>query len=332
MLRCGLHVEVVTQTPDSGDGSVYPYPVHRRPSRSQLLRLVRSCDLVYQNNISLNTLWPLLFVRRPLVITSQTPIDATIERSALKRKLKFLAMRFATSCTSCSQYLASTFPVPSHAIHNPYRSDIFRPASSPQPRDKELIFVGRLVQAKGLDILITALKLLRDRSITPALTVVGSGAEEAKLRALVADFDLGSKITFLGPRQPEQVAELLHRHRILVVPSRRQPAEAFGIVALEGVACGAVPVVAEQGGLPEAIGPCGLTFETENPVALADSLQRLLADPELEASLRARAANHLMQFEEAAIFHKYLEILQQALPGFKLLGNFPKPAASADVQ
>lgn len=321
MIRRGLHVEVLTQTPDSGDKTVYPYPVHRRPSPIQLLRLVQSCDLVFQNNISLNALWPLLFMRRPLVISSHTPIDATIERSELKRKLKFIAMRYATACISCSHYLASTFPVPSHVIHNSYRSDIFRPSTSPQPRDKELIFVGRLVQAKGLDILIHAMKILRDRSITPSLTIVGGGAEEEKMRALVADFDLGAQVTFLGSRQPQQIAELLHRHRILVVPSRRQPAEAFGIVALEGIACGAVPVVAEQGGLPEAIGPCGLTFETENPVALADALQRILADPELESCLRSRAPEHVAQFEESVIFQKYLAILQRALPAFHLLGN-----------
>ncbi len=102
MIRNGLHVEVLTWTPDSGDKTAFPYPVHRRPSPFQLLRLVRSCDLVYQNNISLNTLWPSLLIRRPVVVTNHTPIDATIERSKLKRKLKFVAMRFATACTSCS--------------------------------------------------------------------------------------------------------------------------------------------------------------------------------------------------------------------------------------
>lgn len=318
MHRHGIHVEVVTQTAADSDSPSFPWPVHRRPSRGQLLHLVRSCDLVYQNNISLHSLWPLLLAPKPLILSSHTPIDSTIERSGLKRWLKFAAMCRAT-CISCSHFLAQSFPVPSLVIHNPYRSHIFGPVEDQSARTRSLIFVGRLVQAKGLDILFAALDALRKQTITPSLTIVGSGGEQEKLKALTERLKLTSQITFLGSQPPAQLAELLRQHQILVVPSRRQPAEAFGIVALEGIACGTIPVVAAQGGLPEAIGPCGLTFETENPLALADTLQRILADPALQSDLRSRAAAHLAQFEEPVIFRQHLEVIQRALPRFDLL-------------
>ena len=321
MHRHGLHVEVVTQTPDNDASVRVPFPVHRRPSRGQLLCLVRQADLVYQNNISLNTLWPLLLAPRPLIVASHTPIDSTIERSRLKRSLKFLAMRAATTCISCSRFLADTFPVPSRVIPNPYRSHIFHLPDPALPRTGELIFVGRLVRAKGLDILLQALALLRSQSVTPSLTVIGGGAEQQSLQSLAASLGLATQVRFLGPLPPEAIARHLQQHRIFVAPSRRQPAEAFGIVALEAIACGAVPVVADRCGLPEAVGPCGLPFATENPAALAEALASLLADPERESALRARAAAHLPQFEEAAVFGQHLEVLRQALPGHPDLGS-----------
>ncbi len=317
----GLAVTVVTQTP--ADDHLFPFPVIRQPSRSHLLELVRSSDLVFQNNISLHYLWPLLFVRRPLIIANHTPIDETIEHSRLKRSLKLLALRLATDTISCSQYLASTFPVPSHAIHNPYRSAIFHRSTPPPVRDRELIFVGRLVQAKGVDILLHALAILRERNLRPALTLVGGGAELHPLESLASQLGLDDQITFLGPLPPQQSALLLERHQILVAPSRRQPAEAFGIVPLEAIACGAVPVVSAQGGLPEAIGDCGVLFENENSRALAETLAHLLTHPEKLEQLRAHAPSHLARFQEERIFLEYLSVVQRALPHYRILDSTP---------
>lgn len=319
--RHGLAVTVVTQTP--ADDHPFPFPVIRQPSPSRLLELVRQSDLVYQNNISLHYLWPLLLVRRPLIIVNHTPIDETIEHSRLKRSLKFLAMRHATACISCSHYLASTFPVPSRVIHNPYRSAIFR-RSNPQPvRDRQLVFFGRLARAKGVDILFHALALLRDRGLRPALTLIGGGAEQQPLSELAARLNITDQITFLGPLPPQQAAALLERHQVLVVPSRCQPAEAFPFVPLEAIACGAVPVVANQGGLPETIGPCGILFPVEDPHALADTLAHLLAHPEELEQLRAHAPDHLARFQEDTIFLQSLSVVQQALPHHRVLDPTP---------
>jgi glycogen synthase len=316
-IRRGLDVVVVTNSPAiPGRDEVYTYPVHRRPSRSELLRLVRHSDLVYQNNISLNYLWPLLLAPRPLVITNQTPIDATIEKSKLKRWLKVQVMRFA-SCTSCSQYLADTFPAPSRVIYNPLRDTIFH-LDAQLDRNQDMVFVGRLSDSKGVDTLLLALSLLAQKGLKPRLTIIGGGAEEQKLKALSTELRLDTQVDFAGPKQAPEIARLLNQHQILVVPSRRKPAEALGIVAMEGIACGAVPVVSAQGGLPEAIGPCGLTFECENPQSLADTLERLLASTELREQLRQPAADFLQRFSEETIVDQYINVFATAMPGGKL--------------
>jgi glycosyltransferase involved in cell wall biosynthesis len=317
LTRRGLDVTVVTHSPNNrgnkDDG--YGFPVHRRPGRSDLLRFVQESDLVYQNNISVNYLWPLLVVRRPLVITHQTPIDDTIEKSALKRWMKMRAMRMA-SCTSCSQYLADTFSVPSRVIYNPLRS-IFK-LDKDVERNKDLAFVGRLSDSKGIDVLLRALSLLKAKGVRPSLTIIGGGPKETDLKALGTELRLDEQVLWAGPKQGPEIAQMLNQHQILVVPSRRKPAEALGIVAMEGIACGAIPVAAEQGGLPEAIGPCGLTFTCEDAQSLADALERLLQDAALRDQLRAPAQTFLHRFSEETILEQYLEVFASALPGGKL--------------
>src|SRR5205085_12174102 len=155
--------------------------------------------------------------------------------------------------------------------------------------------------------------------LSPDLTIVGGGPEEEKLRKLTTDLALdrsatgrirrGEQVTFAGQKSGAALAELLNRHRILVVPSRW--AEPFGIVALEGIACGCVVVGSENGGLKEAIGPCGVTFENGNVRALAEQLKRLLNDPETQANLHQHAVEHLAKFQSDAVAAAYLRLMRK---------------------
>ena len=178
-------------------------------------------------------------------------------------------------------------------------------------RDKDLVFIGRLVSDKGADLLFHAIKLLHDENVLPHLTIVGSGPEEENLRRLTAELGLDRQITFAGQKSGAELAEILNRHRILVVPSRW--AEPFGIVALEGIACGCVVVGSEKGGLREAIGPCGVTFENGNVQALADQLKSLLRNPDRQANLRQQAFEHLAKFQSDAVTAAYLQIMRKLI-------------------
>jgi glycosyltransferase involved in cell wall biosynthesis len=80
---------------------------------------------------------------------------------------------------------------------------------------------------------------------------------------------------------------------------------------LEGIACGCVVVGSEKGGLKEAIGPCGLTFENGNVRALADQLKHLLTDSNLQANLCSQAANHVARFQSDAIVAEYLQLMKK---------------------
>jgi glycogen synthase len=193
-------------------------------------------------------------------------------------------------------------------IGNPYDDLVFRLIPN-VARGKSLIFVGRLVSDKGIDLLLRALKLLQNDNLFPELTIVGSGPDETELRRLSQDLGLDQQITFVASRSGVPLAEMLNQHRIMVVPSRW--AEPFGIVALEAIASGCAVVGSEQGGLKEAIGPCGLTFENGNIAALASQLKRLLADPNSLSDLRQNADQHLAKFKSDAVVAAYLRIMRK---------------------
>src|SRR6185312_15136232 len=96
----------------------------------------------------------------------------------------------------------------------------------------------------------------------------------------------------------------------MVVPSVWE--EGFGVVALQGVACGCVVVASHTGGLPEAVGSCGLTFPMGDSAALADRLAELLTDDEKRLQLQAGASAHLARHQPRAVAEAYLTVLEHA--------------------
>ena len=153
----------------------------------------------------------------------------------------------------------------------------------------------------------------------PGLTVVGSGPEETAWRRLTDQLGLADQVRFVGPMRGRMLAEEMNRHRVLVVPSRwREP---FGIVALEGMACGCMVVGSEGGGLGEAIGPAGLTYPNGDVTALAAAIERALADQDLLAHCRQAAALHLDRHRPTVVAAAYAAAFEAALGRRPLRGT-----------
>jgi glycosyltransferase involved in cell wall biosynthesis len=302
----GNEVHVVTQS----DGDLLRdanYRITRRPPLTKLFSLLRWCDLFFQNNISLRSLIPALLLRKPTLVVHQTWLQDTRGAITWNNRIKRTLLSRVTN-VAISTAVADRISGLSLVIGNPYDDTVFRHMLG-VARDQALIFVGRLVSDKGGDLLLHAIKLLRDENVFPELTIVGGGPEEENLRRLAADLGLDRQLTFAGQKSGAELAEILNRHRILVVPSRW--AEPFGVVALEGIACGCVVVGSQKGGLKEAIGPCGVTFENGNVHALAEQLKRALNDSNLQNNLRQHAPGHLAKFQPDAIAADYLRTMRK---------------------
>ena len=304
-VRQGHDVRLITQT--AGDSDLdRRLTIHRKPSVVQQFALARWCEVFFHNNISLPRAWPLLFLRRPWVVANHV----WIPQDGLAAKAKRRAMLHAT-CISASAAIGRDMPAPSTVIPNPYDDSLFRVLPGVE-RTRDLVFLGRLVQDKGADLLVTALAKLARRGLRPSVTIIGSGPEEAALRAQVSASGLQASVTFVGARRGPELLALLNQHRFLVIPSRWQ--EPFGVVALEGIAAGCVVVASNGGGLPEAVGPCGETFPNGDSDALASVLARLLRDPASYEALRQGADRHLRKHTRAQVAAEYLRVITSARP------------------
>jgi glycogen synthase len=305
----GHQVKLVCQVPAT-DAKVFSFEVIRCPHPWDLLTLTRWCDIYFQPAISLKGVWPLLIVPKPWVVAHHNWYTRPSGHISWQDSLKQFALRFATGI-SISQAIANHVKAPSTIISNPYQETIFQklPGIS---RGKDLVFLGRLVSDKGIDLLLEALAQLRAQGLQPQLTIIGSGPEETNLRQQTQSLNLEQQVEFIGTKLEADLVQLLNTHRIMVIPSRwREP---FGIVALEGIACGCVVIGSEEGGLKEAIGPCGVTFRNGDVAALTQALSDLLTHTDRQSRYREAAPAHLAQHRPAIIAAEYLQVFQAATP------------------
>ncbi len=310
--RQGHEVKVVTPTLaepgfDASEGR--PYEVVRKPGPLVFARLFRWCDLYFQNNISLTALWPLLIARRPWAVAHHSWVTRMDGRFTWRDQLKLKVVSHAVCSIAVSRALADTVGKVDVIIGNPYDDSRFRNVPSIE-RLMKLVYLGRLIPGKGIDVLFQALLRLRVQGVSAPLEIVGSGPDEGPLRRLAERMGLQNLVTFVGERSGEDLVRLLNACEIMVVPSVFP--ESYGVVALEGIACGCVIAGTTGGGLPEAIGPCGIVSENGDARGLASSIARLMGDAALRAELRREAPAHLAGKHASRVALSYLALLKQA--------------------
>lgn len=143
-------------------------------------------------------------------------------------------------------------------------------------------FIGRLIGAKGADVLLDALARL---PATVTVAVIGDGPERTSLEAQARRLGLHDRVRFLG--EVPDAARFLRAFDAFALPSRT---EGTPIVVFEAMAAGAPLVVARVGGVPDMVGPDeSLSFESEDAPALGEAIASILADPGA-ARERARRA------------------------------------------
>ncbi len=300
--RAGHEVILVTKT-SKQDGISWPFKVIRDPSPLKLFRLTRWSQVVFQNNISLSLAWPLYLISRPWIINHQTWLGHLAEKTFFRNRLKTFLLRFATNIT-ISQAVTDIIPCPSQVVGNPYASNLFQ-ANAATKRDREFLFLGRLVSDKGVDLLLNALAELARNGLRPQLTIVGNGPEMGPLQTLAASLGIADQVEFMGSKTGTELAQILQRHQTMVIPSRW--IEPFGVVALEGIASGCAIVASNQGGLPDAVGPCGLFFVSGDFKSLATQLERMVREPELHQAFSRERPAHLEHFAPQVVAARILK-------------------------
>jgi glycosyltransferase involved in cell wall biosynthesis len=173
--------------------------------------------------------------------------------------------------------------------------------------EKIVCFAGRLAKNKGIDILLKSAKIYEENNI---LTLIaGDGGEYKSLYKLKEELEL-KNIVFLGHLDQDNLRKLYSISDVSAVPSRQ---EAFGLVALEAIACGTPAVGTNSSGMAEFITPeCGILVEKENVKELANELKNVLNGEKKfsETYLKDYAKNG---YSQGLYIKKVLKIYKEAI-------------------
>lgn len=161
-----------------------------------------------------------------------------------------------------------------------------RPARTASAGPFTIVCVGSLEEKKGQTHLVEACRLLKQRGLDFTCHLIGDGNTRPAIEEQIRRDNLGDVVHMAGGRPRDEVLKMLARADVVALPSIRTKSgkmEGIPVALMEPLAC-EVPVVSTRtSGIPELVedGVNGLLVPPEDPVALADALQRLAADPEL---------------------------------------------------
>ncbi len=299
----GCQVKVVCSVL-SNEPDIFPFEVIRRPSPIEYLKAVQWANVFFQQSMALKWIWPLLFIRRPWFVVHHSVYQRAEGLIGWQDWLKRKMLCYA-KCISISHYVASRLPYSETIIPNAYRSKVFYKMSHAD-RKYDFIFVGRLVSEKGCNLILEALALLKQQGFEPSLTIVGDGPERVALESLKVKLNLNATVSFTGFKRNDELCQLLNQHKIMIIPSAYE--EPFGIVALEGIACGCFIVSAYSGGLPEAVGKCGIFFKRGDIKSMAEALKTAISINHASFVNDEAREMHLSQFQPEIIAGSYLNL------------------------
>lgn len=172
--------------------------------------------------------------------------------------------------------------------------EAWTPTKHPEPG--RIVFVGRLVERKGVEVLLRA--VARITSQPTMLVIIGEGPERTTLEHLASSS--GISVRFSGAQPPPVVRQELARSWVCCVPSLIMPngaAEGLATVILEAQACSVPVITTPSGGNAEAIieGQTGFVVPCGDVQALARRLEQILSNPELRYALGQKAHQHVTE-------------------------------------
>ena len=248
------------------------------------------------------------------LVTTMHGSDVRIARSVSVSRPAFRhVLQNSSAVTAVSRWLAheaqSLVSAPPPVVAPmPVAVELFTPGGARNPN--KLLFVGRLTQQKGLDLLLKTLVLL-PQAMT--LDVVGDGPERQSLESFARELGVATRVRWHGMLQQSALTSHYRSAAALVVPSAD---EGLGLVAVEAMLCETPVVAFESGGLPDVVQHerTGLLVRERAPETLADAIQQLLGMPDAGRGLGAAGRLHaLATFAPESVARRYIDIYQRAI-------------------
>ena len=174
-----------------------------------------------------------------------------------------------------------------------------------------ILYVGALFKAKGVDVLIRAFSRLAEHDTCVRLTIVGGGDQAQPLKELVLQLGLGRRVIFAGWVPHEMVGQYYTTADVFVHPGIW--AEPFGRTILEAMQFQVPLVVSNVGAPPSTVGDAGLVFEPGSVDDLAQKLETVCRDKDLRQRLSASCPRVLEAYEQDKVLGRILELYHQVL-------------------
>jgi glycogen synthase len=279
------------------------YAIVRNPGLLSFFQLAKKSDILLEANLSLKTIIVGLLLKKKWVVIHHLPYS---HQNTLTGKIKNIITFFSRNI-SVSNYVANTLLGKSAVINNFYNPVYLNLSITRRPFS--LLFVGRLVNDKGVLLLLKAFLKLKKEFANISLVIVGEGDEKDRLIEFVSDNDLKDHVSFYGSKYPEELCHIYNQAKAVVIPSIWD--EPFGIVALEGMACGCLIACSNKPGLRESTGGLAFEFDPKNPESICSALKNALAfypSHEYEKAV----SDHLEKHERKLVAQQYIELFENS--------------------
>lgn len=339
-----VRVVVVTETnADTVEQDSYPFEVVRRPSFLQLFKLMRQVDVIHLAGPVFLPLIAGLLLRKPIVIEHhgfQTVCPNGLlffEPKKSECPGHFMAKRYR-NCFECNRITSGAMKSVSLLVTTPLRrwlSNCVRANIAPtqwlagilklrrtviiphgvakhaeidEVSSSTFAFQGRLVTSKGIEVLLSAAKLLAAEGLKFRIKIIGDGPESNALKSSTAD--LNGRVEFLGHIPEQELESALSDVSSVIMPSLG--GEVFGLVAAENMARGKLLIVSRLGALEEVVGDSGVVFETGNAEELASRMRQVLANPERTRKIAAAARERAKTFDQGTMVGDHISLYKEA--------------------
>ena len=183
-----------------------------------------------------------------------------------------------------------------------------------------LLFVGRLIEKKGLRYLIEAMPWILEQNPSAYLRIIGDGPEKTVMEKRISELGINNRIQFMGPVPNENLPSFYQSSNIVIFPS--VIAEGFGLVLVEALGCECALVVSDFPAKSDIIseGETALVVPQKDVKLLAQRVNELLDNSALRTSLgKAGRQFVLKHFDLDRIAEKYIDLIESTMSSFEVL-------------
>ncbi len=197
-----------------------------------------------------------------------------------------------------------------HVPATPNFADPGEPTHSP-PLDPCILFAGRVIEEKGVDLLVEAMPDILKAQPRAKLHIAGSGAMDAHLRKRVAELNLENVVTFLGWQGSEDLRKEMQTATLLVAPSRM--IEGQNLVVTEALSVGCPVITTPRGGVLDLVrdGETGIVIRGPETEAIAEAVIHCLGNPEMLLQFSRNGYHHFQNnFSRKEIVGRTMRLYQ----------------------